>query len=834
MSGFSLKLPPLPGLLWIIALWVLFFAFSDVYAQTEAGSSTAARPDTRVVIDVSGSMKKTDPQNLRVPAVKLLLNLAQDQSRFGIWNFGQQVNNLVPVAVVNADWKKASTGAANAIHSRGLFTNIGAALEAAAMGQTQPDPAWDRTIILLSDGMVDISKDPAVNAREKTRILETLVPQLRAAGFHIRTVALSEAADQEFLKTLALQTQGSFVVAHNADELLKAFVETSDKVNMPEQVPLEGDSFTIDESVKEFTALIFRKSDMKDTVLKAPDGAEYSLAKGSRNVSWFADKKYDLITVYNPAPGTWKVIADLDPANRVTVVSDLQIEMEGLPDNVLEGEKITMNMYLSERGRAIANPNFLELMDITFSQETDKGETFEGKLSQDGEGHPKIPEDGIYSAKLGRTLVEGEHTFSITVDGKTFKRKKMHKIAVYRDVMDIRTDYRDDNGQVMQFLVAEPRPGIVDPENLELIAQIQDPKGDKSIQTASLQADGRLKIEVPPLAGLGNYDVLIKVKGISAHGKAFELVQGPYSIDYTPVTAATTAPPVADTQPKPEIPPVTFDPAAMEIPSLDVEELPPEDMMPEPESEPEPVLAEPEAVPTPEVTLSEDETPLPDEATEEGETNWVLLASLFILGNVAIVGVGVFYYVRFLRKTDVEQSRVVDEITQLKQKQKEAKAKAAAAPAETTPTPAMASETDIPDEATVLRSSPLEPVIDEPAPVVASVAEPAPPPPVPASVASYLSQSGPLELDDDEMVEIDEFDDEFADDLPEEVANLDDLDMMLNEQEEMGSDTELNQTIDAMLEQPTVFPDKKKAVNDDGSPRFADDEFMLDNPETKT
>ena len=149
------------------------------------------------------------------------------------------------------------------------------------------------------------------------------------------------------------------MVARNADELLKAFVTTADKVNLPVQVPIEGDTFTIDESVQEFTALIFRKTGGKSIELVAPDGQHFSLSKGSRNVSWFADQRYDLITVYNPQPGKWKVAGDLDSSSRVTVVSDLQLEVDGLPDSVLEGEKITMRMHLAEHGRAIANPNFL-------------------------------------------------------------------------------------------------------------------------------------------------------------------------------------------------------------------------------------------------------------------------------------------------------------------------------------------------------------------------------------------------------------------------------------------------------------------------------------------
>ena len=86
-----MKLPPLPGLLWVLLLWALFYASQGVFAQSVAvpGNSgvpekasvqekSAGLPDMRVVIDVSGSMKKTDPGNLRVPAVKLLLQLAKD------------------------------------------------------------------------------------------------------------------------------------------------------------------------------------------------------------------------------------------------------------------------------------------------------------------------------------------------------------------------------------------------------------------------------------------------------------------------------------------------------------------------------------------------------------------------------------------------------------------------------------------------------------------------------------------------------------------------------------------------------------------------------------
>lgn len=753
MPGLSLKSPPLPGSLWIIALWLLFFSYSEGFAQQ------APRPDTRVLIDVSGSMKQNDPLNLRIPAVKLLVNLAPAGSRFGIWSFGQQVNNLVPPATVSADWKKTASRAADGIHSRGLFTHVGGALEAAVQGLTRPDPDWDRTIVLLSDGMVDISKDPAVNEQEKKRILESVIPRLRAAGIRVHTVALSVHADQDFLQTLALQTQGTFSLARNADELMKVFVNTADKVNLPEQVPLEDDQFIIDDSVREFTALVFRRPGASETRLKAPDGQTYSLSRGSRNISWFADQYYDLVTVYNPLPGRWQVQAQLAPDSRVTVVSDLEVSMQGLPDNILEGEKLSMSMSLVERGRAITNPRFLELMDITFRQETGTGERYEGKLSHDREGNPRVPEEGIYVAHLGRTLVQGEHVFTVEVDGKTFKRRKVQRLAVYKDALDVRTEYRDENGQLIQYLLAQPRPGLADPESLSLLAQIQDASGGQSVQNASLEADG-WRIDVPPVAGLSQYEVLIKVKGKSPQGREFEVLQGPYPIDYTPVPSLIESAPTDALST-----PITFDDSAMAIPSLDIESLPTEDM----------VLADaqPDDQLPPQVqTAAEDEA---EESSWLADANWLLLASVFILGNVAIIGVGVYFYLRFLRKTEVEQSRLVDEISQLRQQHEEEMSLVA------DPVPEERSE-----------------------PVSAGV-----------GLGGILA-SGPasLQLEDDLPVEVD---DDAHEPLPDDIPSLDEIDRLLAEQE------------NASREQNAA---RKKAVNDPLR-SFAEDEFMLDNPDTQ-
>ena len=102
---------------------------------------TAAEPayDFRIVIDVSGSMKKTDPLNLRVPALKLVNGLIPTGSKAGVWTFGRYVDMSVKWGRVDEAWRKLAGQGADRIHSNGLLTNIESALARASVGWDKPD-----------------------------------------------------------------------------------------------------------------------------------------------------------------------------------------------------------------------------------------------------------------------------------------------------------------------------------------------------------------------------------------------------------------------------------------------------------------------------------------------------------------------------------------------------------------------------------------------------------------------------------------------------------------------------------------------------------------------
>lgn len=126
--------------------------------------------DVRLVIDVSGSMKRNDPANLRQPAVDLLMQLLPEGSKAGVWTFGKWVNMLVPHQVVDEQWRSLGRAKASEINSVGLYTNIGEALEKAAYDLDAASDEYAKHIILLTDGMVDIDKQPDKNTQEWRRI----------------------------------------------------------------------------------------------------------------------------------------------------------------------------------------------------------------------------------------------------------------------------------------------------------------------------------------------------------------------------------------------------------------------------------------------------------------------------------------------------------------------------------------------------------------------------------------------------------------------------------------------------------------------------------------
>lgn len=519
---------------WLAALAWLLTGLSPAAAAAASLPAAAAAADVRVLVDVSGSMRQNDPQNLRAPALRLLVGLLPEGSQAGVWSFDQAVAALAPVARVNDRWRAAARRGAARIHSRGAYTNIGAALEQALRGWSGRGQQGQRSIILLTDGMVDVGQDPGANQAARTRIVDQLLPGLHELGVTLYTIALSEHADHELLTELASVTGGWYERAGDAGQLERLFLHMFEKAAPPDTVPLTDNRFTVDSSIREMTVLVFRRPGAAPTYLLPPDGQRFAAGAPPPGVRWAAEEGYDLITVRDPAPGQWQVAAETDPDNRVMIVTDLQLEVTPLPNHLLMGETLDLSVRLAERGETVKAADFLRVVDGSLSQAGEDGQIHDWQL----QGKTPSPEvqaaEGVYTVRLDSTLRPGRQEFTVIVDGKSFQRQQLQTVLVHENAIQARVDPAPEAGEDAYTVSVHADPQLVDPQQSSARARIRDGQGQEvPLELRPDGADG-WSAAVAGIRPDARYTVAFDVHAVTRQGRIVELQPAPVELHAGP------------------------------------------------------------------------------------------------------------------------------------------------------------------------------------------------------------------------------------------------------------------------------------------------------------
>ncbi|MEJ2575215.1 MAG: VWA domain-containing protein [Gammaproteobacteria bacterium] len=389
----------------------------------------AAGIDVRVLIDLSGSMRQNDPKNLRRPALRLLVGLLPQGTEAGVWTFARWANPLVPHGRVDGAWKQRAIALSEEIASPGQFTHIEEVLRQAARGWVGTEPAAERHLLLLTDGVVDVSKEPGASAASRARILNELLPKLQAARVRIHTIALSGRADHELLRSLATATDGWYQEVGSAGELQRVFLRIFEKVGRPDAVPLTDNRFRVDKNISEATVLAFRPEGSPPSRLHAPDGTVFDGNDVAAGVAWHSDQGYDLITIDGPQAGEWRLEAEQDPDNRVMIVTDLKLEIEAVPNRLTLGESFPLVAYLSSKGTIIDRPGFLDLVNWRVEERQEKGRN-PVPVNDRGEHGDERPGDGRYAVVVGRDAPPGSLTLVVSAKSATFAREKQLVVDV--------------------------------------------------------------------------------------------------------------------------------------------------------------------------------------------------------------------------------------------------------------------------------------------------------------------------------------------------------------------------------------------------------------------
>ncbi|PLW82219.1 hypothetical protein CWI75_10585 [Kineobactrum sediminis] len=410
-----------------VALLMVLVCALLVAAAPRADTSLGPKPDLRLLIDISGSMKQSDPENLRRPALELIVRLLPEDARAGVWIFGESVTQIVPHQKVDAAWRERALEAVGAIDNSGQRTNIPAALEAATYDLGSMNPEYRTSIVLLTDGKVDVSASPMANAAAARELLTDTAPDLGATGIPVHTIALSDEADWDFLRSLAHASAGSAEKAQTAAQLTEIFVRSLEMVAPTPRVPVIGNIFLIDDTVDEFTALVFYEQ--ADTVvsLVSPSGDLFAPGDERPGVDWFRSSQFALVTVVDPERGGWTLQAPDGARTRVSVISDLELEVDPLPNSLPSGRVTELGIRLRESGEVITSPELLEVFDINvvITGPDDYRNTI------DVSGLYPVPETGEYRVSIPPFETGGRYEITVLLAGPTLQRE----LPMYVDVV---------------------------------------------------------------------------------------------------------------------------------------------------------------------------------------------------------------------------------------------------------------------------------------------------------------------------------------------------------------------------------------------------------------
>ena len=426
----------------------IIFICVGLFLITLGTPAATAGIDVLLVMDSSGSMKKTDPKYLRIPAAKLFISLLNSDDRAGIISFSDGGYSLINLTYIDSEEKKRSLlDAADRITSTGMFTNLHAALQSAGEQLIgSKDDTREKIIILMSDGVMDVG-DPEEDNKLLDSIDADLSVQLEDNNIKVYTVAFTDQSDTILLQRVAKRTGGFYNLARSDKDLHVIFSSIFESLKAPDMLPMSKNSFTIDDSVNEVTIVATKIS--PDTIIKigAPNGEKYSHTTELTGTDWFVSDTFDMITITRPVSGTWEIFFSTEKNNKAYIITDLKLGTNFDQLYSTFGEPLNIELWLEKEGQKITEKTILDTLEVRIELTSPNGNLQKLK--------PFHKDGGVYVRRIA-PFTPGNYQMKIVVDGKTFAREKVFVFNV-ADTKESKEDIKHASEKAKKNKEAEAR-----------------------------------------------------------------------------------------------------------------------------------------------------------------------------------------------------------------------------------------------------------------------------------------------------------------------------------------------------------------------------------------
>jgi pSer/pThr/pTyr-binding forkhead associated (FHA) protein/Mg-chelatase subunit ChlD len=212
--------------------WIVLV--NEAHAQEKAQAPPPPKLDILIVLDNSGSMKKSDPGFLTRQAVIDFLDSLTGDARLGILIFADKAELALPLTKIGEeDVRDKVLASLDRVDYSGRYTNIPVAIERALYDLKQRGRKdSQKLIIFMTDGF--ISTGDKDQDRDGGRWLrEELAADCKDSGVKIFGVAFTEEADYRLIQSLSQRTDGEYYRALRAGDLRRTFTTIQEVILKP-------------------------------------------------------------------------------------------------------------------------------------------------------------------------------------------------------------------------------------------------------------------------------------------------------------------------------------------------------------------------------------------------------------------------------------------------------------------------------------------------------------------------------------------------------------------------------------------------------------------------
>lgn len=315
-------------LLMLLIVSMVFASLTSVQdVRAEKTDNSDKNYNIEVVVDASGSLKKTDAEDNRYTAIDIFLQtLRESGNNVGTVVFTSEIES--DTGLTEMDSKNSKNQLSNQIKEYvpgSGDTNIGLALQTAVDRLVACNNRSQNIILLLSDGNTDLGSEAANNASldiEANAINQCVAEEIKVYGICLNS---NGAANLEEFKNITTPTEGAFLEVKSSENLVAALKDfygqifntkfvssTKDIVNGTASKSIEVPSY----GVEELNITIDNASKLSSVTVTKPNGVDLSPSEFGSISSLIGD--YYFLKITDPEAGTWGVTVTGEDGTKIT------------------------------------------------------------------------------------------------------------------------------------------------------------------------------------------------------------------------------------------------------------------------------------------------------------------------------------------------------------------------------------------------------------------------------------------------------------------------------------------------------------------------------------